>query len=95
MGTNEPSATPSSMSPSRSPAAARERRPYERTSFSPRVVGKWYSPAFTGRPKRAVPGAEDNDFVAQGLSIDEFSRKRMDATDKELREERDGVKDLI
>jgi malate dehydrogenase len=33
--------------------------------------------------------------VVQGLSVDEFSRKRMDATDKELREERDGVKDLI
>jgi malate dehydrogenase len=33
--------------------------------------------------------------VVQGLSVDEFSRNRMDATDKELREERDGVKDLI
>ena len=27
--------------------------------------------------------------------IDEFSRKRMDATDAELREERDGVKTLL
>jgi malate dehydrogenase len=33
--------------------------------------------------------------VVQGLSIDEFSRNRMDATDKELREERDGVKELL
>jgi malate dehydrogenase len=33
--------------------------------------------------------------IVQGLAIDEFSRKRMDATDKELREERDGVKELI
>ena len=33
--------------------------------------------------------------IVQGLSIDEFSRQRMDATDKELREERDGVKDLL
>jgi malate dehydrogenase len=33
--------------------------------------------------------------IVQGLSIDEFSRKRMDATDKELREERDGVASLI
>jgi len=33
--------------------------------------------------------------VVQGLSIDEFSRSRMDATEKELREERDGVKDLL
>jgi malate dehydrogenase len=33
--------------------------------------------------------------LVPGLSIDEFSRGRMDATDKELREERDGVKDLL
>ena len=33
--------------------------------------------------------------VVQGLAIDEFSRERMDATHKELLEERDGVKDLI
>ena len=33
--------------------------------------------------------------IVQGLSIDEFSRKRMDATDAELREEREGVKTLI
>jgi malate dehydrogenase len=33
--------------------------------------------------------------IVQGLSVDEFSRKRMDATDTELREERDGVKTLI
>jgi malate dehydrogenase len=33
--------------------------------------------------------------IVQGLSIDEFSRKRMDLTDAELREERDGVKDLL
>jgi malate dehydrogenase len=33
--------------------------------------------------------------IVQGLSIDEFSRKRMDLSDAELREERDGVKDLI
>ena len=33
--------------------------------------------------------------IVQGLAIDEFSRTRMDATDKELREERDGVKELL
>jgi malate dehydrogenase len=33
--------------------------------------------------------------IVQGLSIDEASRKRMDATLKELQEERDGVKDLL
>jgi malate dehydrogenase len=33
--------------------------------------------------------------VVQGLSVDDFSRGRMDATEKELREERDGVKELL
>jgi malate dehydrogenase len=33
--------------------------------------------------------------IVQGLAINEFSRQRMDATHKELLEERDGVKDLI
>jgi malate dehydrogenase len=33
--------------------------------------------------------------IVQGLSVDEFSRKRMDATDAELREERDGVQTLL
>ena len=33
--------------------------------------------------------------IVEGLSIHEFSRKRMDATDAELREERDGVKALL
>ncbi len=33
--------------------------------------------------------------IVQGLAIDDFSRQRMDATHKELLEERDGVKDLL
>ncbi|MBM4209126.1 MAG: malate dehydrogenase, partial [Gammaproteobacteria bacterium] len=33
--------------------------------------------------------------IVQGLAIDEGSRKRMDATNQELLEERDGVKDLL
>ncbi len=33
--------------------------------------------------------------IVQGLAVDEFSRKRMDATHAELLEERDGVKDLL
>ena len=33
--------------------------------------------------------------IVQGLAIDDFSRKRMDLSDAELREERDGVKDLL
>ncbi len=33
--------------------------------------------------------------VVHGLAIDDFSRERMDATHRELLEERDGVKDLV
>ncbi|MFT3906906.1 MAG: malate dehydrogenase [Steroidobacteraceae bacterium] len=33
--------------------------------------------------------------IVQGLSVDEFSRKRMELTETELREERDGVKELL
>lgn len=33
--------------------------------------------------------------IVKGLSVDAFSRARMDATEKELLEERDGVKDLL
>jgi malate dehydrogenase len=33
--------------------------------------------------------------IVQDLSVDDFSRARMTATDVELREERDGVKDLL
>lgn len=33
--------------------------------------------------------------IVQGLDINDFSREKMDATDKELREERDAVKDLL
>jgi malate dehydrogenase len=33
--------------------------------------------------------------IVQGLSIDSFSRARMDASHAELREERDGVRDLL
>jgi malate dehydrogenase len=33
--------------------------------------------------------------IVQGLAVNEFSRERMQATMRELLEERDGVKDLI
>ncbi|HKE94592.1 MAG TPA: malate dehydrogenase [Povalibacter sp.] len=33
--------------------------------------------------------------IVQGLSVNDFSRQRMDATHKELQEEREGVKELI
>ncbi|MGH8260870.1 MAG: malate dehydrogenase, partial [Steroidobacteraceae bacterium] len=33
--------------------------------------------------------------IVQGLAVDDFSRKRMQATLAELHEERDGVKSLV
>jgi len=33
--------------------------------------------------------------IVPGLTVDEFSRQRLDATHAELREERDGVKNLL
>jgi malate dehydrogenase len=33
--------------------------------------------------------------IVQGLEIDDFSRQRMDATDQELREEREAVEELL
>jgi malate dehydrogenase len=33
--------------------------------------------------------------IVQGLSVDDFSRSRMDATEKELREERAAIEDLL
>jgi malate dehydrogenase len=33
--------------------------------------------------------------VVKGIEVSEFSRKRMDATLKELQEEREGVKHLL
>ncbi|HLY52260.1 MAG TPA: malate dehydrogenase [Steroidobacteraceae bacterium] len=39
---------------------------------------------------------ENGDYrIVQGLNLDEFSRKRMELTHTELREERDGVRDLL
>ena len=33
--------------------------------------------------------------IVQGLSVDAFSRSKMDATEKELREEREAVEALL
>jgi malate dehydrogenase len=42
-----------------------------------------------------VTTANGSYSIVQGLAVNEFSRARLAATDKELREERDGVKELI
>jgi malate dehydrogenase len=42
-----------------------------------------------------VTAANGDYRIVPGLAVDDFSRKRMDATHAELREERDGVKSLL
>lgn len=67
--------------------------------------GDWVSMAVPSDGSYGIPAGviysypvtcKNGDYqIVQGLSVDEFSRKRMDATLTELREERDGVKDLL
>jgi malate dehydrogenase len=67
--------------------------------------GDWVSMAVPsdgsyGIPEGVIYGypvtCRDGDYqIVQGLSVNEFSRGRMDATHKELLEERDGVKELL
>ncbi len=45
-----------------------------------------------GQPVTCASGEYE---VVKGVEISEFSRKRMDATLKELHEERDGVRHLL
>jgi len=53
--------------------------------------------AFRTAPSMASPATCGGRQVpdGEGLEIDEFSRGKMDATLKELMEERDGVKHLL
>ena len=48
-------------------------------------------------PDKIVTNAdlEKHAIIMKGIEVSEFSRKRMDATLKELHEERDGVKHLL
>jgi malate dehydrogenase len=67
--------------------------------------GDWVSMAVTADGSYGIPEGviysypvtcKDGEYsIIQGLSIGEFSREKMQATHRELLEERDGVKDLI
>jgi malate dehydrogenase len=67
--------------------------------------GKWVSMAVPSDGSYGIkPGVvygypcicKDGGYeIVQGLPVDEFSRVRMDATDKELREERTAIEDLL
>lgn len=68
-------------------------------------AGDWTSMAVPSDGSYGIPAGviygypvtcKNGDYqIVQGLEVNDFSRKRMDATHKELLEERDGVKDLI
>ena len=67
--------------------------------------GDWVSMAVPSDGSYGIPAGviygfpvtcRNGDYqIVQGLAINDFSRARMDATHKELLEERDGVKELI
>jgi len=67
--------------------------------------GDWVSMAVPSDGSYGIPAGviygypvtcKNGDYqIVQGLAINDFSRARMDATHKELLEERDGVKELI
>jgi malate dehydrogenase len=69
------------------------------------TAGGWVSMAVPSDGSYGIPAGviygypvtlKNGDYqIVQGLAINEFSRQRMDATLKELLEERDGVKELI
>ena len=73
--------------------------------FRGSATGDWLSMAVPSDGSYGIPEGviysypvttKNGDYqIVPGRSIDEFSRKRMDATLAELREERDGVKELL
>jgi malate dehydrogenase len=68
-------------------------------------TGDWVSMAVTSDGSYGIPSGviysypvtcKDGEYsIVQGLPINDFSREKMQATHRELLEERDGVKDLI
>ena len=69
------------------------------------AAGDWVSMAVASDGSYGIPEGviysypvtcKDGEYsIVQGLSINDFSRGKMQATHRELLEERDGVKDLI
>ncbi len=69
------------------------------------AAGEWVSMAVPADGSYGIaPGViysfpcvcKDGEYeIVQGLNVSEFSRERMDATDKELREEAEAVSDLL
>jgi malate dehydrogenase len=76
-----------------------------RTWFAGTAEGDWVSMGVPSDGSYGIPEGviysypvtvKGGDYsIVQGLGVDDFSRGKMAATDKELREERDGVKDLL
>ena len=76
-----------------------------RTWFTGSAEGDWVSMGIPADGSYGIPAGviysypvtcRNGDYqIVQGLAVDDFSRQRLTLTDKELREERDGVKDLL
>jgi malate dehydrogenase len=86
-------------------SAASSALDHMRTWFSGTAEGDWVSMAVPSDGSYGIAEGviysypvtcKDGEYqIVQGLAVDEFSRARMRATEQELREERDGVKDLL
>ena len=76
-----------------------------RTWFAGTADGDWVSMGVPSDGSYGIPEGviysypvtcKDGEYqIVQGLAIDESSRGKMRATEQELREEREGVKDLL
>ena len=86
-------------------SAASSALDHMRTWFAGTAEGDWVSMAVPSDGSYGIAEGviysypvtcKDGEYqIVQGLAIDEFSRGKMRATEQELREERDGVKDLL
>ncbi len=76
-----------------------------RTWFAGTAAGDWVSMAVPADGSYGISEGviysypvtcQNGDYqIVQGLAVDDFSRQRMTLTERELREERDGVKELF
>ena len=83
----------------------RRHRPRARLGRSARATGDWVTMGIPSDGSYGIPEGVLYGYpvtckggkyeIVKGIEISEFSRKRMDATLKELHEERDGVKHLL
>ena len=55
-----------------------------------------FQPCYETSPEAGICSCKDGDWsIVQGLEVNDFSRGKMEATEKELAEERDAVSHLL